>query len=372
MNVKPGSSELSRLRTQEVQPLVAILILNWNIWQDTLECLESVRQLDYSNYLAVVLDNGSSNDSAEKIKAWAEGNLDPGHVLADYCCETALKGGEAGTEEALDSTPSPARLVLVRGEENLGFSGGCNVLIRYALERKHPVDYVFLLNNDALIDKDCLDHLVFTAQAAKAGVVGALVLDEFGRNTKYPGLASAVRWLFYPLVSRHQPFPSTESDYFEVPSAHGEAMLISAATLRDVFASRGEYLNSRLFMYLDEFEFHYHTRKLGYKSVMTKRALVRHKSGASSKGNLVRLTYYQERNRILVANEILSFRMKVLFHLYNVPLLAARIVKQSVRGKRPLAWAILCGQLDGYRGRTGKWEHHDAQASEDIRQRPHD
>ena len=90
-------------------PLVAISILNWNGWEDTLECLESVRRLDYPNFLTVVVDNGSSNGSADKIKAWAEKNLGPGHVIADYSRETALAGGDLETEQALDgaATASP-------------------------------------------------------------------------------------------------------------------------------------------------------------------------------------------------------------------------------------------------------------------------
>ena len=49
-------------RAVDHQPLVAISILNWNGWRDTLECLESVRRLDYPNYLAIVVDNGSWDD----------------------------------------------------------------------------------------------------------------------------------------------------------------------------------------------------------------------------------------------------------------------------------------------------------------------
>jgi len=52
---------------------VAIIILNWNGWKDTIECLESVFRNLYLNYQVVVLDNGSTDDSVEKIKAWAEG-----------------------------------------------------------------------------------------------------------------------------------------------------------------------------------------------------------------------------------------------------------------------------------------------------------
>ena len=55
---------------------VCVLIVNWNGWKDTIECLESVFRNDYSNYQVVVCDNGSLDGSMEHIKAWAQGELD--------------------------------------------------------------------------------------------------------------------------------------------------------------------------------------------------------------------------------------------------------------------------------------------------------
>jgi len=52
---------------------VAIIILNYNGWKDTIECLESVLRNDYPNYQVIVVDNGSPNNSMKYIKAWAEG-----------------------------------------------------------------------------------------------------------------------------------------------------------------------------------------------------------------------------------------------------------------------------------------------------------
>lgn len=47
-------------------PRVSIIILNWNGWKDTLECLESIYQIDYSNYDVLVVDNASQDNSLEK------------------------------------------------------------------------------------------------------------------------------------------------------------------------------------------------------------------------------------------------------------------------------------------------------------------
>ena len=120
--------------SQEPSPRVAISILNWNGWRDTLECLESVRRLDFPNYLTIVVENGSWNESVERIRAWGRETLPDRTAFVEYTRETALRGGEPDLEAQLDAAESPNRLVLIRSEENLGFTGGHNVAIRYALE----------------------------------------------------------------------------------------------------------------------------------------------------------------------------------------------------------------------------------------------
>ena len=56
-------------------PRVAIIILNWNGWEDTIECLESLYQITYPNYDVIVVDNGSEDESIEKIKEYCEGEI---------------------------------------------------------------------------------------------------------------------------------------------------------------------------------------------------------------------------------------------------------------------------------------------------------
>ena len=87
---------------------VFIIVLNWNGKKDTLECLESVRKIDYPNFDAIVVDNGSSDDSVEAIQK-----------------------------------EFPEVKVLETGK-NLGYAAGNNAGIRYAL--KHQADHILLLN----------------------------------------------------------------------------------------------------------------------------------------------------------------------------------------------------------------------------------
>ncbi len=122
-----------------MQPVIGIIIVNWNRKADLLRCLKSVQTTDYPCYQVVVVDNGSTDGSVEAVR---------------------------------ESFPA---VTLLLQTENLGYTGGNNLAIRYLLDRQ--VDYFFLLNNDALIDEQTLSILVDTAwQNPSAGFLGPLVL----------------------------------------------------------------------------------------------------------------------------------------------------------------------------------------------------
>jgi len=362
LNGRNRSQDLAQQRL----PRVAISILNWNGWRDTIECLESVRGLGYTNYLTIVVDNGSWNDSAGRIAAWARERLGSGHVLAEYSRETALQGGEASTEQALDGVPSPSRLVVIRNEENLGFTGGNNVAIRYALERRGAADFVLFLNNDAVLEPTCLTELVSTDRRADAGVVGAVTKNKAtgellfaGWDEKYP-----VARLFFPaLFSWSRDLRHVEADFYPSLWVCGTAMLVRAETLVAVHRAKGRYLDPALFLYYDEAEFCWAARAGGYNVVVARKALAYHKGGGrNSSGRFNPLFYYyHHRNRILLAKALLPAYLKPLFHLWNS---LCCLLRASVVVFRQGLWparTILCGLYDGYRGNTGKWKYHDAE-----------
>jgi len=190
-------------------PKVAIIILNWNGWKDTIECLESVFRNTYPNYQVIVVDNGSTNGSMEKIKEWAEGKQElltpePNHPLyylshppvekpipyIYYNRGEAEEGGNFKLEEKLTkkwlkirelnnkkiNSTSPYPLIFIQTGENLGFAGGNNVGIRYTL-KKDNFEYVWLLNNDIVIDEDALTEMVKLGENnKKIGMVGSKLL----------------------------------------------------------------------------------------------------------------------------------------------------------------------------------------------------
>lgn len=345
-------------------PRLAICLLNWNGWRDTLECVASLRKQNYGNFLTVILDNHSLNDSAEQIRAWAKERLPEPSGFVEYTGKIARQGGVEGEESALEHVPASDRLVLICNEENTGFTGGCNTAFAYLLRRKFPVDYVFLLNNDTTLPEDCLARVMAVAKESGAGIIGAVMYDESGTQAFFNGTISMKRQFFYPLVNWHLPPPATDKEFWPTDCAHGGAMAIRADVLGAVHAATGSYLREGLFMYNECAEFHYHAACLGHHAVVAKNARVYHKNARSSGGTENPIAYYYtERSRLLVGNVVLSFGWKVLFHLFNIPMVSARILKNAVRGNRVAAQAILEGWLDGYRGREGKWRRHDQQWS---------
>ena len=341
-------------------PSVGICVLNWNGWRDTLECVRSLRQQDYPNFVTIVLDNHSLNDSVEQIRAWAGKNLPESSAFVEYPGAVARTGGEGQKDLNLRSAKSSDRLVLICNEDNTGFTGGCNTVIDYALHRSQPLDYVFLINNDATLEPDCLSQLMAVAKESGEGIVGAVMYDETGKHPFFNGRISMTRQFFFPIVKWHLPPPATDRDFWPSDCAHGGAMMMRAEALRAVYAATGNYFREGLFMYNEGAELQYHAARAGHHTVIARKAIVYHKNARSSGGTENPIAYYYtERSRVLVANVALPFAWKVLFHLVNLPLVTARILKNVIRRRPVAAKAILEGVLDGYRGREGKWRRHD-------------
>ncbi|MGB7590514.1 MAG: glycosyltransferase family 2 protein, partial [Terriglobia bacterium] len=347
-------------------PLVAISVLNWNGWQDTLECLRSIRALDYPHYLMIVVDNGSRNDSVARIKEWAMRNLGDLHVVAEYSQTAALAGGEDPQESALEGLPLSNKMVLICNEENLGYTGGNNVAIHYALTRRESVDYVFLLNNDATVAPDCLSELVRADQQADAGVVGATLLDETRQRVVAAGMR--LDHLYLGGLSRRAPrWREGTADILDSFGPIGCAVMLRSDVLRAVHKLRGEYLESRLFMYWDELSLGHAVRQVGYKTIVARRAAACHKVVHSPGGKSSPKLYYVARNSVHVAREILPARLKLIFHLLHIPLVLAQSARNLLRQRPDFARALLCGLFDGYRGVYGKWKFHDQELAKAIK-----
>ncbi len=152
---------------------ISIIILNWNGWKDTIECLESLYQISYSNYTVIVVDNGSVDNSLEQIRSYCAGTIQVESPFYTYdptnkpvtVIEFSREETEAvkGDCDGIAKIPSNQKIILIKNEKNDGFAKGNNVGIRFALANLNP-DFILLLNNDTVVRKDFLDALVKSSQ----------------------------------------------------------------------------------------------------------------------------------------------------------------------------------------------------------------
>jgi GT2 family glycosyltransferase len=227
-------------------PHVSCIVLNWNGWRDTLECLRALKACAYPHLSIIVVDNGSTDDSVARIKA-----------------------------------AHPGLLVLEAGR-NLGFAGGNNIGIRYAII--HGADYVWLLNNDAKPAPDALTALLEKAATdPKIGAIASVCYyaDSPARVEAWAG-AHVNLWIGY---GRNSTVPRADTWFH---SLNGTSMLVARATLEDA-----GLLDEGFFLYWEDTEFCLRLRKQGWRLAAAPASRILHRVNGSTGGNKIVLDRFQ-------------------------------------------------------------------------------
>jgi GT2 family glycosyltransferase len=216
-------------------PGVCCVVVNWNGWRDTLDCLASLREQDYGNLQIVVVDNGSTDDSVARIRS------------------------------AFPETK------LIETGKNLGFSSGCNVGMRAVLAGS--AEFVWLLNNDTICPPDTLRKLVRRAVASpEAGLVGTVLFyaDDPTKVQAWGG-GRVKPWIAY-------------NTHFYAPTEFGRNCYTTFASVlarREMLEEVG-LLYEGFFMYCDDSDLCLRMQKTRWKIVMAEDTAVLHKEGAST------------------------------------------------------------------------------------------
>ncbi len=316
-----------------IYPRVSIIILNWNGWRDTTECLESLYQITYPNYDVIVVDNGSEDESIEKIKEYCGGKIkvesnffeyNPSNKpikIIEYTREKAEAGG--GKEKEIAGLSSNKKLILIKNEKNYGFAEGNNIGMRYAMKALSP-DYILLLNNDTVVDRRFLDELVKVAESdEKIGIVGPKIYYY-----DYGGMSDVIQWGEAMLVRQlgiiWNPNRGKIDNFLEMNSkavnfVYGACMLIKKGVIHNVGMFDG-----RFFLYWEEADFFVRTKNKGYSLVYLPNAKVWHKlSDKNGKKSHRRVSptaiYYFARNSYLFAkNNLTIFEFYIFFLFFNL------------------------------------------------------
>lgn len=273
---------------------VVIIILNWNGWQDTIECLESVYQIEYPNFNVILVDNNSQDHSLDKIRDYSTRKL---KVESEFIENKTKKKPLKLEEYAEDENPlemNSPDLILIKNKENYGFPGGNNVGIRFALQNLDP-DYILLLNNDTVVDRNFLKGLVHFGEFNKdVGILGPKIYYYDDPKVIWSA-GCKISWKLARGIQigsgeRDQGQYDTES---EVEYVSGSAFLIKTEVIREIGLMDDAY-----FLYFEESDWTLRANKANYKSLYVPESKVWHKVSKSGGGiSKPDGLYYITRNR---------------------------------------------------------------------------
>lgn len=293
-----------------MHPEVAIILLNWNGWQDTIECLESLYQINYPHYNIIVVDNDSQDDSLEKIRGYCKGEIEAGSKFTPYnpsnkpvkifeFQEDELESPSTlDSVEEIENTPSTGKLILIKNLENYGFARGNNIGIRFALESLGS-PYTLLLNNDTVVDKNFLQELVKVAESDdEIALVGSKIYyyDYQGKDDEIWCVGGKIDLNHYPghyAVLEDVDINSHPGPTLDVDWVSGAAMLIKADKVPY------NYLDEDFFFGCEDADLAMKLHEKGFKSITALNSIVWHKVGASrKKGKLVKTTLSEIRTSL--------------------------------------------------------------------------
>lgn len=286
-------------------PKVAIIVLNWNGWEDTIKCLESVYQTDYPNYRVIVVDNGSTDRSIQKIREYAQRKITPESNFFEYQSNNkpiSLEEYEEGevegiNSESINSSEFP-NVDLIKNEKNYGFAKGNNIGIKFALKKYDP-SYVLLLNNDTIaFQNKWLRNMVNVAEDEEVGIVGCKLLYPNGEIQHAGARVSSFGPTAYQREKYKKKTTLNENEYVT-----GACILIKRTLIEKIGLLDEEF--SPLFG--EEVDYCFRCRSAGFKIVYTPKSKLIHFHGISTNKRRERpsgkdeMFYITRKNNILLA-----------------------------------------------------------------------
>ena len=244
-------------------PSVYIIILNWNSSEDTIECICSLQNLNYQQYKLILVDNGSTDQSEERLRS---------------------------------RFPN---LPFIQTGSNLGYAGGNNVGIKYALEQ--GADYVWLLNIDTIVHPDSLSTMVEMALSDSIiGMVGSKIYFYDEKDVLW--YAGGTFDLEEGGIASHLGWGQKDIGQFEQVKDVGYITGCSLLVKREVIEKIG-LLPEEYFLYFEETDWNYCAQQNGFRTVIAHKSLIWHKVKRKGEAK-VRFTYYMTRNRFLLVKKL--------------------------------------------------------------------
>lgn len=296
-------------------PKVVVGTLTWNQKSDVLKCLGTLAQLDYPNYEIVVVDNGSTDGTAEAVRK-----------------EFPL-------------------VHLVRHSENFGCAEGVNGEIRYALQA--GADYLFIIANDATVEPATLSELVRVAEKdPRIGMVHPKVYHDSKPTKIWYAKGARMDWLrgrFFGFIQNAED-DGTFDEEGETDFFPGGFTLVRIEAVR-----KAGFLDPYYFIFLDDADWALRIRRAGYTARYAPKARAWHKPSSSVGMESESFYYYRTRNRLFFVKK---YAPPLDWPIFCVSFLAELFLETLptlyLSHQRPQMKAVLLGIFDFLRGKRGQ------------------
>lgn len=290
-------------------PSIYIILVNYNQYGDTINCIKSLEETAYKNFKIIVIDNKSENDSIKFL-------------------EKACK-----------------KHTLINLSKNLGFAGGNNVGIKYAL--KKDAQYILLLNNDTIVNIDFIKPMLETFDKhSDCGIVGNKIMYYNPKNMIWFA-GGKIDWRKF--IGYHFGIGEIDKGQYDkegkIDFMTGCCMLIK----REVFEKVG-LLPEEYFMYFEDLDFCVNVQNFGFKIYYNPKSVIYHKVGNSGGGEQsVFSIKWGTRNRLLFANKYKNKVKKIKFIYSMLFFYSTRIIKYIgyyISGEKDKAKAVVDGIIE--------------------------
>lgn len=306
----PDMEIFQKLTKATCCPLVGVIVLNWKGKHDTRECCHSLEKITYPNVRIYVVDNNSQDGSAEALKS------------------------------------EFPQFIHIANQQNLGFSGGNNVLIRQAIAE--DCQYILLLNNDTVVAPDFLTKLVEAAETnPQVGMVGAKICYFDPANVIWFAGGTVDFTSYDPF--RHVGENEVDAGKYDSPGETGWVtgccLLARSAALKQI-----GLLDESFGYYCEDVDWCLRTRRAGWLVWYEPAAKIWHKIGRSTQRANSPVRLYQRRNILLIARKVLPLGKRTRLFLQTIKF----ALQYGADAEKS---SLLTVAIDGMRGNGGPITH---------------
>lgn len=309
---------------------IGIVTLNWNGWQDTIECLESIKKSKNSNYTCVIIDNKSENESVSELKRWIKS--DDGFFKK----EMTSNPQEAINDAHISKYNS---FLLYLNSENSGFAKGNNIAIRWFLSAGY--DRIFLLNNDTIIYPDTLEKLIYYSKLKDHDVLTSNIVYHHDNNIIWNSGGRFTITGTRKYYNQNKNLSDHNHGLKKIEFATGCALMVNASVFNEI-----GLLTEKFFFGEEDFDFCKRLKENKKNVYCTLDTVLEHKVGGS-KNKLVGPEILQSA-ALHLTNRIVCMKQyypKLIWHLWQLFTIAYIFIRFSFYRKASLKRLFLFSKI---------------------------